>query len=84
MLFVCMILLISATYYFAVVKISAECQDLKASAAEQSMLSLEKLVNFVAWSPGSYQICQFDNFGGKLTVAPEAKTLVLKADRRLI
>jgi hypothetical protein len=77
MLFVSMILLISATYYFAVVKISAECQDLKASAAEQSMLSFEKLVNFVAWSPGSYQICQFDNFGGSFTVAPEAKTLVL-------
>lgn len=77
MLFVSMTLLISTTYYFAVSRISAKGQTLKVSAAEQDMLSLEQLVKFVAWSPGTYQTHEFDDFGGKFRVIPNAKTLIL-------
>jgi hypothetical protein len=77
MLFVSLILLISATYYFSINRISAKTQALKVSGAEQGMLSLEKIVKFVAWSPGSYEIYEFDDFGGEFGVVPTAKRLVL-------
>jgi hypothetical protein len=77
MLFVSLILLISATYYFSISRISAKTQALKISGAEQEMLSLEKVVKFVAWSPGSYEIYEFGDFGGEFRVAPTAKRLVL-------
>lgn len=77
MLFVSLILLISATYYFSISRISAKTQALKVSGAEQGMLSLEKVVKFVAWSPGSYEIYEFDDFGGEFGVVPTAKRLVL-------
>ncbi len=77
MLFVSLVLLISATYYFSISRISAKTQALKVSGAEQGMLSLEKIVKFVAWSPGSYEIYEFDDFGGEFGVVPTAKRLVL-------
>jgi len=77
MLFASLTLLISATYYFSISRISAKSQMLKVSGVEQEMLSLEKVVRFISWSPGSYEIYEFSDFGGKFKVAPTAKRLVL-------
>ncbi len=77
MLFVSLIVLISATYYFSISRISAKTQELKASGIEQEMLSLEKIAGFVAWSPGSYEIYEFGDFGGKFKVMPTDKRLIL-------
>jgi len=77
MLFVSLTLLISATYYFSMTRINAKTQELKASGVEQEMLSLEEVTKFVAWSPGSYEIYEFGDFGGKFKVVPTAKSLAL-------
>lgn len=77
MLFVSLITLISVTYYFSISRISARSQELKASSVEQEMISLEKVAKFVAWSPGSYEIYEFGDFGGKFKVMPTAKSLML-------
>lgn len=77
MLFVSLTVVISATYYFAVNRINTKSQDLKVSAAKQGMLSLEKTVQSIIWSPGSYETYEFDDFGGKLRVEPTAKRLLM-------
>jgi len=77
LLFVSLVLLISATYYFSIIRISAKTQELKVSGAEQEMLSLERVAKFVTWSPGSYEIYEFGDFGGKFKVTPAAKRLML-------
>ena len=77
MLFVSLTLLISATYYFAIVKINAKSQTFKSSIAEQGMISLEEFLDFVAWSPGAYQIYEFDDFGGTFKMMPNAKRLIM-------
>lgn len=76
-LFVSLSLVVSITYYFAVSKINSKSQLLKASAAKQSMLYLEDTIASVAWSPSSSQIYSFDNYGGKLRLEPEAKSLLI-------
>jgi len=77
MLFVSLTILISVTYYFSINRISAKTQQLKVSGVEQEMLSLEKIAKFVAWSPGSYQVFEFGDFGGKFKVVPTANSLAL-------
>jgi hypothetical protein len=77
MLFASLTILISVTYYFSINRISAKTQQLKISGVEQEMLSLEKIAKFVAWSPGSYEIYEFGDFGGKFKVLPTAKSLTL-------
>lgn len=77
MLFVSLIVLISATYYFSIIRINMKTQAFKVSGAEQEMLSLEKIVSFVAWSPGSSHFYEFGNFGGEFRVEPIARRLVL-------
>src|SRR3990170_2996278 len=77
MLFVSLVILISVTYYFSINRINAKTQELKVSGVEQEMLSLEKIAKFVAWAPGSYEIYEFGDFGGKFKVVPTAKSLAL-------
>jgi len=77
MLFVSLIILITATYYFSITRISAKTLALKTIGVEQEMLSLEKIVKFVSWAPSAYQIYEFDDFGGKFAVVPSAKPLIL-------
>jgi hypothetical protein len=77
MLLASLIILVSVTYYFSISRISTKTQALKISGAEQGMLSVERVANFVAWSPGAYEIHEFDDFGGEFTVVPTAKRLVL-------
>jgi len=77
MLFVSLIVLITATYYFSITRISNKALALKTTGIEQEMLSLEKIVKFVSWSPGAYEIYEFGDFGGKFKVVPTAKLLIL-------
>ena len=77
MLFVSLIILITATYYFSITRISAKTLALKTAGVEQEMLSLERIIKFVSWSPSAYEIHEFGDFGGEFKVAPTAKTLIL-------
>jgi len=77
MLFVSLTLIVSVTYYFAVTKINVDSQGLKISAVKQRMLSLEDTIQSVTWSPGSYEIYEFEDLGGKFNVDPTAKRLIM-------
>lgn len=77
MLFTSLVILISATYYFSMSRIALKTSALKGSGAEQEMLSFEKVAKFVSWAPGSYEILDFDDYGGTFRVVPSAKRLVL-------
>lgn len=77
MLFVSMMLIITATYYVAMTRISARGQMLNFSAAKQSMTSLEKSIETTLWSPGASQVFYFDDLGGNFKITPAAKTLLL-------
>jgi len=77
MLFVSLIVLITATYYFSITRISSKTLALKTTGVEQEMLSLEKIVKFVSWSPGAYEIIEFGDFGGEFKLMPTAKPLIL-------
>ena len=77
MLFVSLMLIITATYYVAVTRISAQGQVLNFSAAKQSMIDLEKNIETVLWSPGASQVYYVDDFGGNLEIMPTAKILLL-------
>jgi hypothetical protein len=76
-LFVSMTLLVTVTYYISITQINSKTQDFKFSCAIQEMTSLEKVINFVAWSPGSYQVHTVEDYGGTLKVLPAEKTLTL-------
>jgi len=77
MLFVSLIVLITATYYFSITRISTKTLALKTAGIEQEMLSLEKTVKFVSWSPGAYEIYEFGDFGGKFKAVPSDRPLIL-------
>lgn len=77
MLFVSLTLIVSATYYFAVTKINSSSQGVKVSAAKQRMLSLEDTIQSILWSPGSYEIYEFEDLGGTFKAEPTAKRLVM-------
>jgi len=77
MLFVSLTILVAVTYYFSITRISARTLALKTTGVEQEMLSLEKIVKFVSWSPGAHEIYEFGDFGGTFKVVPTAKSLVL-------
>jgi len=77
MLFVSLTLIVSATYYFAVTKINISSQGVKVSLAKQQMLSLEDTIQSVLWSPGSYEIYEFEDLGGTFKAEPTANRLVM-------
>jgi hypothetical protein len=77
MLFVSLMILITATYYFSITKISAKTLALKTAGVEQEMLSFEKTIKFVSWSPGAYETYEFGDFGGRFKAMPTAMPLIL-------
>ena len=83
MLFVSLMILITATYYFSVTKISAKTLELKTAGVEQEMLSFEKTIKFVSWSPGAYEIYEFGDFGGRFKAVPTARLLILNVTDNL-
>jgi len=76
-LFVSLIAIISVTYSFAVVKISAKGALLKASVARQNMLFLDDAVHSVAWSFGASEVVYMDDCGGIFQTEPTAKSLLI-------
>lgn len=76
-LFVSLITLISATYSFAVVKISARGALLKASVAKQNMQFLDDAIHSVAWSFGASEVAYMDNCGSDFYTDTLAKSLVI-------
>jgi hypothetical protein len=77
MLFVSLMLIITATYYIAMTSLSAQGQTLNFSAVKQSMIALENGIETVLWSPGSSQVYYVDDFGGNFEIMPTAKVLLL-------
>jgi hypothetical protein len=76
-LFSSLIAIISVTYSFAVVKISARGALLKASVAKQNMQVLDDAVRSVAWSFGASKVVYIDDYGGIFQTNPTAKNLVI-------
>lgn len=76
-LFASLIAIISVTYSFAIVKISARGALLKASVAKQNMQVLDDAVRSVAWSFGASKVAYIDDCGGPFQTVPTAKNLVL-------
>jgi hypothetical protein len=76
-LFVSLMAVISATYSFAVVKISSRGALIKATVAEQNMRFLDDAVHSVAWSFGASQIVYMDDCGGVFKTEITAKNLAL-------
>jgi hypothetical protein len=76
-LFVSLIAIISVTYSFAIVQISARAALLKASVAKQNMQVLDNAVHSVAWSFGSSEVVYMDDCGGTFQTAPETKSLLI-------
>jgi hypothetical protein len=77
MLFVSLMLIITATYYVAVTQISARGQLLNFYAAKQSMIGLENSISSVLWSPGTSQVYFVNDFGGNFQITPTAKALLI-------
>ena len=77
MLFVSLFAVVSITYYFAVSKVNVKSQILKISAAKQNMDSLEEVLQFVVWQPGSSKTFEFDDCGGTLKTEPSANRLLI-------
>lgn len=76
-LFASLTAIISVTYSFAVVKISARGSLLKASVAKQNMQVLDDAVRSVAWSFGASKVVYMDDCGGTFQTNPTAKNLVI-------
>lgn len=76
-LFVSLMAIISVTYSFAVVKISARGALLKASVAKQNMQVLDDAVRSVAWSFGASEVIYMDDCGGTFQTEPTAKNLLI-------
>jgi len=69
-LFVSLLTLISATYYFVIAKVKSKSRQLNVAVAKESMISLESHIMHVAWSEGASEVYVFDDCGGKLEAKP--------------
>ncbi|HVP92849.1 MAG TPA: hypothetical protein VMS94_03810 [Acidobacteriota bacterium] len=76
-LFASLIAVISATYSFAIVKISSRGALLKASVAKQNMLALDDAVHSVAWNLGASSTVYMDDCGDDFQILPTAKSLTI-------
>jgi hypothetical protein len=76
-LFVSLVAIISATYSFAIVKISARGAQLKISVAKQNMQILDDAIHSVAWSFGASEVVYIDDAGGIFQTEPTAKKLTI-------
>jgi hypothetical protein len=76
-LFASLIAVISATYSFAIVKISSRGALLNASVAKQNMQALDDAVHSVAWNFGASSTIYMDDCGGIFQVSPTAKSLTI-------
>jgi hypothetical protein len=77
MLFVSLMLIITATYYLAVTQISARGQMLNFYVAKQSIIGLENTMSSVLWSPSASKVYFVDDFGGNVEITPTAPMLLI-------
>ncbi|MEM3580326.1 MAG: hypothetical protein QXH40_00425 [Candidatus Bathyarchaeia archaeon] len=76
-LFASLIVIISATYGFAITRISAKTAQLRVSVAKQNMQALDDAVRSVAWSAGSSKTIYMEDCGGAFRMQPAAKSLIV-------
>jgi hypothetical protein len=76
-LFVSLIAVISATYSFAAVKISARGAIIRATVAKQNMQFLDDAIHSVAWSFGATEIAYMDDCGGTFQIETDARNLLV-------
>jgi hypothetical protein len=76
-LFASLIAVISATYSFAIVKISSRGALLKASVAKQNMLALDDAVHSIAWNLGASSAVYMDDCGDVFQISSTAKGLAI-------
>ena len=74
-LFVSLVTVISATYYFAVARINSKSKTLNVAAAEQNMILLENKISERAWSEKSSSLYIFDDCGGTIKIQPSTVRL---------
>ena len=74
-LFVSLMTVISATYYFAVARITSKSKSLNVAAAEQNMILLESKVSSITWNEKSSAAYIFDDCGGTIKVEPSTVKL---------
>lgn len=74
-LFVSLLMVISATYYFAVARVNSKSKQFNVLAAEQNILLLEDSISDVSWSVDASEIYEFDDCGGILKVKPNSAKL---------
>lgn len=77
MLFVSLVVVISATYSFAAVKISARGNIIRVAVARQNMQFLDDAVHSVAWSFGASEAVYMDDCGAAFQTEITAKQLVI-------
>jgi hypothetical protein len=76
-LFVSLVAVISATYSFAIIRISARGAMFRASVAKQNMQELDDAVHSVSWSFGASEIVYIDDSRGVFRTDITAKELVI-------
>lgn len=76
-LFVSLMAIISVTYSYAVVRISARGALLNASVAKQNVQVLDDAVRSVAWSFAASKVVYMDDCKGVFQTEPTAKNLVI-------
>ncbi len=76
-LFVSLIVVISATYSFAILKISARGATIKASVAKGNMLLLDDAIRRVAWTYGTMEQAPIENCEATLRTCPNENRLAI-------
>lgn len=77
LLFASLIVIISATYGFAIARISAEAAQLRGSVAKRNMQALDEAIRFVAWSAGGSKTVYMEDCGSGFHSKPLAKNLTI-------
>jgi len=76
-LFVSLLVIVSVTYSYAVVKINGKNAQVKGSVAKQNMQILDDVVHRVAWSHGASEVISMDDCGGTFKTAATNIRLLL-------
>ncbi|MEM2568277.1 MAG: hypothetical protein QXH20_07425 [Candidatus Bathyarchaeia archaeon] len=77
LLFASLIVIVSATYGFAIARISAEAAQFRVSVAKRNMQALDEAIRFVAWSAGGSKTVYMEDCGSLFHSRPLAKNLTI-------
>jgi hypothetical protein len=80
-LFVSLLVIVTVTYSYAVIKINGKSAQVKASVAKQNMQMLDDTIRSVAWTFGASGVVSMDDCGGTFqTVATDIPLLLNLTD----